>query len=90
MSRKTMMLTMALVIVAVVALAFTSVAYADGPQNGADSCYPWEDDAGFGGPGDGTGDGGDMHQYGAGPGQGSGWGEPGYGMGPERQLRMGQ
>ena len=89
MSRKTMVLTMALVIVAVAAFAVTSVAYADGPQSAADSGYPWADDAGWGVPCDGECDGGDENKYGPGP-EGSGWGEPGNGMGPERQLRMGQ
>ena len=88
MSRKIMALTMALAIIAVVAFAVTSVAYAAGPQGTADSCYPWEGDAGWGVPYDGECDGGDMHQYGPGSGDGdSGWGEPGNCMGAERQLR---
>ena len=75
MSRKIMVLTMALVIVAVVALAVTSVAYAAGPQSEAVSGYPWVADAGHGEPGDGECDGGDENRYGPGP-EGSGWGVP--------------
>ncbi len=89
MSRKIMALTMALVIVAVVALAVTSVAYAAGPQSEAVSGYPWVADAGHGEPGDGECDGGDNNKYGPGP-EDSGWGEPANGIGTERQLRMGQ
>ena len=82
MSKRLKMVTIALTLVAVIAFALTSVAFAAGPQSQSDSCYPWEDDAGFGEMGDGECDGGDMHQYGAGPGQGAGWGEQGGGMGP--------
>jgi hypothetical protein len=85
MKRRLKMVTIALTLVAVIAFALTSVAFAAGPQNSSDSCYPWEDDAGFGEMGDGECDGecDGGEQYGAGP-EGSGWGEQGSGMGPNK------
>ena len=82
MNRKMRVLAIALVVIAVVAFTLTSIAFADGPQSQADTCYPWEDGAGWGGSEYCDGSSGDQHQHGAGPGQGAGWGEPGNGMGP--------
>ncbi len=75
MSRKIMVLTMALAILAVVAFAVTSVAYADGPPSTAgDGICDGTCNCTCDGTCDCTCDGGE-HQNGKGPG---------------RQLRMGQ